>query len=659
MSEVEDPDLARPVEELVAELRALRAEREAARRAGDLESIRVVPARVILDEIDQFTGLLGAHGILLEANEAALDGARLRREDVIGRPFWEARWWRADPEGVEWLKGAVGRAFSGEVVRREVDVPTSTGAGVVTVDFTIQPVRDPRGRVEFLLAKGRDVTEKVRAEAAPHQDHAMLRAVIEGIDDAIFAKDRSGRYLLVNSAGARRIGRAVEDILGRDDTELFDPETARRIRDDDLRIMREAITLTREETGQAAGVTRVYLATKWPNRDAQGRIIGVLGISRDVTERLQAEEALRQGEANYRLLADNVTDIISRHDADGRFLYASPACRTLLGYELRELIGRLSHEFIHRDDLPRVAQARAAMRGEDSGPRTIEYRIRRKDGGYTWVETASRLVHGEAAVSEPEELWVSRDVTERKRAEEALRRSESILRSFYDSAPMRMGVVDVLDDDIRFVSANATVVEHLRPATGDPRGRCARDLGVPEDHIAAWIRHLRESERTGLPIRFEMRAGPVGEGLWFSNTVRFITRDADGTPRFSFISEDITERKRTEEALIEWKGRYEAAIQARGEILYDYDVTTGEMTYGGTFEEVLGYSAEDLVDGLARWIELIHPEDRAAFDKESRHALDTRGPFSLEYRVRCRDGSSIVVQDDGRLFTDATGRRRG
>ena len=220
---------------------------------------------------------------------------------------------------------------------------------------------------------------------------------------------------------------------------------------------------------------------------------------------------------------------------------------------------------------------------------------------------------------------------------------------------MRMGVVDVLDDDIRFVSANATVVEHLRPATGDPRGRCARDLGVPEDHIAAWIRHLRESERTGLPIRFEMRAGPVGEGLWFSNTVRFITRDADGTPRFSFISEDITERKRTEEALIEWKGRYEAAIQARGEILYDYDVTTGEMTYGGTFEEVLGYSAEDLVDGLARWIELIHPEDRAAFDKESRHALDTRGPFSLEYRVRCRDGSSIVVQDDGRLFTDATG----
>ena len=112
----------------------------------------------------------------------------------------------------------------------------------------------------------------------------MLRAVIAGIDDAIFAKDRSGRYLLVNSAGARRVGRAVEDILGRDDTELFDPETSRRIRDDDLRIMREAITLTREETGQAAGVTRVYLATKWPNRDAQGRIIGVLGISRDVTD---------------------------------------------------------------------------------------------------------------------------------------------------------------------------------------------------------------------------------------------------------------------------------------------------------------------------------------------------------------------------------------
>jgi PAS domain S-box-containing protein len=144
------------------------------------------------------------------------------------------------------------------------------------------------------LGVHRDVTERKRAESARRESHALLTAVVEGIPLAVFVKDRDGRYLLLNSPGARLAGKAVESVIGRDDTALFDAETARRFAEADRWVMETGEAMTYEEAGTSAGVTRTYLTTKAPLRDPNGEVGGVIGVARDITDRKADEEELRR-----------------------------------------------------------------------------------------------------------------------------------------------------------------------------------------------------------------------------------------------------------------------------------------------------------------------------------------------------------------------------
>ncbi len=126
---------------------------------------------------------------------------------------------------------------------------------------------------------------------------------------------------------------------------------------------------------------------------------------------------------------------------------------------------------------------------------------------------------------------------------------------------------------------------------------------------------------------------------------------------------EIQERTRVEEELrhhsaelAEWKNRYEAVIQASGQILYDWNSQTNDITYGGDLERILGYTLEEMSGGLNHWIELIHPEDRNLFDEEIKRVLSTKEPFHLQFRVCRKDGTYITVEDNGYFFSDSAGQ---
>jgi PAS domain S-box-containing protein len=131
-------------------------------------------------------------------------------------------------------------------------------------------------------------------------------------------------------------------------------------------------------------------------------------------------EELREGEELYRLLAEHSTDMISKHTPGGLYTYASPACRSLLGYDPEDLVGRDAYEFFHPDDLEAVQETHSTIL-ERPDTHAVCYRIRRKDDTYTWFETTSRTVRDPKTDEVLEIIAVSRDVTERKRAEESLR----------------------------------------------------------------------------------------------------------------------------------------------------------------------------------------------------------------------------------------------
>ncbi|MDZ8084621.1 MAG: response regulator [Nostoc sp. DedQUE12b] len=129
------------------------------------------------------------------------------------------------------------------------------------------------------------------------------------------------------------------------------------------------------------------------------------------------------------------------------------------------------------------------------------------------------------------------------------------------------------------------------------------------------------------------------------------------------LETEILERLRVEEklrchshALDEWNNRYQALIQASGQILYDWHLHTNEIKYGGNVERILGYSMPEMLGGLNRWLELVHPDDRNFFHKEINRVLSTKERFHLEFRVCRKDGIYITVENNGYIFLDSTGK---
>src|SRR5258707_8984090 len=160
---------------------------------------------------------------------------------------------------------------------------------------------------------------------------ALLQGIMEGTTDAVFVKDLQGRYLMINPAGAQFLGRTVESVLGKDDTDLFDPEVGRLIMERDRHVVRTGEPQTYEETATAAGVTRTFLATKAPYRDANGDVVGLLGICSDMSDRKRAEEEIHRNLALLQGIMEGSPDAIFVKDLQGCYVMVNSAGARYLG----------------------------------------------------------------------------------------------------------------------------------------------------------------------------------------------------------------------------------------------------------------------------------------------------------------------------------------
>jgi PAS domain S-box-containing protein len=259
-----------------------------------------------------------------------------------------------------------------------------------------------------------DITPRKRAEESLRQSYDLLRAVTEGTTDAVYVKDRLGRYLMINTAGARFLGKTVAEVLGKRDTELFSAETARAIVEGDRRIMATGEVQTYEDLATAAGVTRTYLSTKGPYRDAQGDILGVIGISRDISERKRAEETRGQLAA----IVESSEDAILSKDLDGTILTWNRGAERMYGYSAAEVVGRPFSLLVPAE---RAGEVPAILEQLRRGQRVENYQtVRlRKDGAR--IEVALNICPMvDAAGRVTAASVIGSDITSRKRGERRL-----------------------------------------------------------------------------------------------------------------------------------------------------------------------------------------------------------------------------------------------
>jgi PAS domain S-box-containing protein len=418
---------------------------------------------------------------------------------------------------------------------------------------------------EVLLASVRSLLRIKQTEEELRASHDLLRAVTEGTTDAIFVKDLQGRYLMINSAGARFLDKTVTEVLGKDDTELFSPDTAQEIMAHDRGVMAAGETQTFEDIGTAAGVTRTYLSTKGPYRDRHGQVIGLIGISRDITARKRAEEALAEAQQRYKRLLESVTDYVYTVKLEnGRPATTShgPGCVAVTGYTPEEYAANplLWYQMIHEEDRNAVLeQATRLYAREATSP--IEHRIRHKDGSVRWVtNTAVPRYDDHGGLVAYDGLIA--DITQRKRAEEAVRRAEEGYRSIFEHAVE--GIFQSTPEGL-FLTANPALARMLGFASPEELIASVTDIGrqlhVSPERRAEFGRLLAEHGSVqGFEAQVYHKDGGV---LWIALTGRAV-RDERGTLLyFEGIVEDITERKQAEE-LLQARARQQAAVAVLG-----------------------------------------------------------------------------------------------
>ena len=421
---------------------------------------------------------------------------------------------------------------------------THADGRVVHLSINGKPVFDEAGSFKGYCGTGSDITERKRAEEALR----LTQFAIDNASDAAFWLDRDGRLTFVNDTACRMLGYAREEFLALNIADI-DPAVC----PGDFTRVWERIKAHGSTTFEARHRTKdgndipVEVSMSYMKRGDEEL---ACNFSRDITERKRAEEALRLTQ----FAIDHASDAAFWLDRDGRLTFINDTACRMLGYAREEFLA-LNIADIDPDVCP-VDFARAWERIKARGPTTFEARHRTKGGNVIPVEVSMYyLKRGDEELA----CSFSRDITDRKRAEEALRESEARLSAFMENSP---GAISIKGLDGRYMLINP-VFENILGMTSDAvAGKLSKDVFSPA-FAASGDAHDRAVIDTGEVVEREetLDVGQTARELF---TVKFPLRDDDGAiTAIGAIHVDITARKRAEAALQNAHDELERRVEER------------------------------------------------------------------------------------------------
>ena len=484
----------------------------------------------------------------------------------LPQPGGDTLWWesieKAEPPH-RWAIGTV-IARGHDMPNEMLELETSTGSRR-TIRNSAVPVKGDAGEILGAIVLNEDITDRVRAEQALRQNHALLTAIMDTATEIIYVKDCDGRYLHMNKAGARLLGMTVEEIIGWDDYALWPSELATSCRATDRRVTESGEVLTVEETETSNGKTTTYLTTKAPYRDPEGRIIGVIGVSRDITERKQAEEDLRASEERFaKAFRSSPYPIVISEVESGLFIEANDAAFRNFGYQPEEVTNRTSTELHlwptpdHRRRFVEHLQQTGAIRNLE-----IDIRIRRGELRHCLVSAELIELHGKHCM-----VTVGSDITEQKRAEQKLQQSHAFIRQIIDTDP---NFIFAKDRAGRFTLVNKAVADAYGTTVDQLIGKTDADFNKNAEEVAYFLRKDRDvMDRLEDQFTPEERiTDATGAIRWLQTVKRPILDETGRATMVLGAATDITERKQMEEALRQRERDLRAAIDERERISQD------------------------------------------------------------------------------------------
>ena len=529
--------------------------------------------------------------------------------------------------------------MSGKSWNGEVEMISKSGRRFIALERA-DAIKDDDGKIVGLIGVQTDITERKRMEEELQRKERYFHALIEGTSEGIMVLNRGGTILYESQGCLRLLGYTAEERIGH---KVFDP-----IHQDDMESV-SAIFNQLASGLPARGELRArHKDGSWHIIEAtlinlldDPAVEGIVVNLRDVTERKRMEEDLRESEERLRVFFENVPDIFFAHNIEGQFTAMNKKALEISGYSRDEIIGKniLETGILPPDQIEGVI---AGIKGIEDGKSGYPYEVQlvKKNGERITVDAVSFPVRRKGRL---EVMGIAHDITERKKAAEALRTSEEKLRAIFEAiddgiavADLEGNLIDMNESDIRLfgyerreqllnVNAFQFVAEADRP-------RVIRDLRAVLTAGSGRVDQYKLMDKNGNEFDAEVSGS--------------VLRDSQGKPAAIVnIIRDITERKRMEEALKESEGKYRTLVEQseqgicilqNGRIVFANKALTKMNGY--TLKEVYAMSADELS-------RMIHPDDSKLYVDRIKMRLEGKKLRPRhEYRVIRKDGTVIWFQ---------------
>ena len=360
---------------------------------------------------------------------------------------------------------------------------------------------------------------------------------------------------------------------------------------------------------------------------------------------------LADSEARFRKLVEDSPDWAWETDAQGRYTYVGPQIGPLLGYAPDELIGRTPFELMPKEEAQRVSTIFATIVAAQRPFENLENTNLHRNGQRVVLETSG------VPIFDPQGglvgyRGVDHDITERKRAERELRESTALLRTVIDESP---DIILMKDWNGRFLLGNSTLAGLYSTTPENLVGKSDEDFNPNSEQVAFFLENIREVIRSGQTQVVQEASTDVvsGEVRYFQSIKKPLV-GPDGEPRILVIATDITEMRRAQAKVEASEKRLTYALEATGEGVWDWDISSNVVKHNAQWCRVLGLNAAFRQHPVEDFIGLLHQEDRARAMQAVSQCLTEGVPYTSEHRMLRNDGSIIWVEDRGRVVERGT-----
>jgi PAS domain S-box-containing protein len=425
----------------------------------------------------------------------------------------------------------------------------------VLMDIAV--IKDEEGRIIYRAASLQDITERKLGEEARER----LAAIVESSDDAILSKTLDGRITSWNAGAEKMYGYAREEAIGRHVSFLAPPDRLDEVAQIQERL-RHGEHIAHLETVRVRkdGVRINVSVSISPIRDGAGAVVGASTIARDITEQKRAEAALIESEERYRELFENANDIIYTLDLEGNLTSLNKAGERITGYRREDVLNTPIAAIVAPEYMDTMVQM-FDRKVEGENLTAYELEIIAKDARRLTLEISSRLVFRDGNAVGVQGM--ARDITQRKRAEAALKESEERFAKAFNASPLVLTISSLADG--KLIEVNETFVTLSGYSREEAIGKTTVELGLwsklqdREEELES-VRELGQVRN--FEYRFRIRSGGERVGLLSAERI-----EIGGAPCALTVIQDITERKRAEEERARLYNEAREAVLAREEAL--------------------------------------------------------------------------------------------